>query len=114
MFVGLMVVNLLTFDMLRRTHERERQMREMQLMVERADSTARLYRAKSNNYEQQRARNHEFKSRIAAIGMLARKGEYDRLLEMVEDVETDYRNDRTFHDTGNIIVDNILDIKPMK
>ena len=111
MFVGLMVVNLLTFDMLRRTHERERQMREMQLMVERADSTARLYRAKSNNYEQQRARNHEFKSRIAAIGMLARKGEYDRLLEMVEDVETDYRNDRTFHDTGNIIVDNILDIK---
>lgn len=111
MLIGFLIVNVLTFDMLSRTHERERQMREMQLMVERADSTARLYRAKSNNYEQQRARNHEFKSRIAAIGMLARKGEYDRLLEMVEDVETDYRNDRTFHDTGNIIVDNILDIK---
>ena len=42
---------------------------------------------------------------------MSSKGEYDRLLEMVEDVETDYRNDRTFHDTGNIIVDNILDIK---
>ncbi len=111
MLVGLMVVNLLTFDMLRRTHERESQLREIQIMTERADSTARLYKAKSDNYEQLRARNHEFKSRIAAIGLLAKNGEYDRLLKMVEDVEADYRKDRIIHDTGNIIVDNIIDMK---
>ena len=80
-------------------------------MAERADSTARLYKERAENYELWRMRNHEFKNRITTIGMLARSGEYDKLLNYIDSVGEDYRSDRTFYNTGNIIVDNILNMK---
>ena len=111
LFVGLLTINLLTFEMIRKISEHERHLREARIMAERADSTARLYKERAENYELWRMRNHEFKNRITTIGMLARSGEYDKLLNYIDSVGEDYRSDRTFYNTGNIIVDNILNMK---
>lgn len=109
--LGLSVMNVVIFYLLRDILKREMQIRQDKLFKERIRSETDLYRSISVNYDKQRKRAHEYKNHMECIVELAKNSNYEELNKYLKIVNDEIDTYTDIIDTNNIIVNAILNSK---
>lgn len=70
-----------------------------------------MYNALNDNFEKQRAENHEFQNHIMCIRSLVENGEYDSLKEYINEISRPEQAVVNVIDTNNAIVNAVINTK---
>ncbi|MBU5478486.1 histidine kinase [Eubacterium sp. MSJ-13] len=108
---GMLILNIFIFYLLWDAIEREVKIRKEQLSVERAKSQTEIYRQISENFDQQKKREHEYKNELMIISSLLKQNEIEKLKIMLNKYNDEIANRVDIIDTNHIIVNAILNTK---
>ncbi|MBQ4530946.1 MAG: GHKL domain-containing protein [Lachnospiraceae bacterium] len=109
--LGLVVMNLLVFYLIRGILEREKQIQEDKLFKARVENETKMYHSISENYDKQCKREHEYKNQLSCIVALTREGKIQELSRYIEKFDQEINNKINSIDTNNVIVNAILNSK---
>ncbi len=108
---GMLIMNILLFYLIGDILKREAGLRKEALFRKQVKSEIEMYQQISENYNQQRKREHEFRNQMLVIGALVK----DRKLDMLEDYlskwEEKPENRIDYFDTNHVIVNVVLNTK---
>lgn len=108
---GMLLVNLIVYDLLGNIAKREEKLREHAVFCEKVKNETAMYHSVSENLETQRKRTHEYKNQLAAISALAEQGAWQELRTYIEKVEDTLQRRMDAVDTNHVIVNAILNTK---
>lgn len=108
---GLLLMNLIVFQLINDILKREMQIREHKLFYEHVKNETGMYRTISENYDKQRKREHEYKNQIAFITALAREKKIDELNGYLSTYSKEILVNMDLIDTNNVIVNAIINSK---
>lgn len=108
---GMLIMNILVFYLIGDILEGEEKLRKEVLFRKRVKSEIDMYHQISENYNQQRKREHEYRNQMMVVGALVK----DRKLEKLEDYLSKWdkqpENWVDYFDANHVIVNAILNIK---
>lgn len=108
---GMLIMNILVFYLIGDILEGEEKLRKEVLFRKRVKSEIDMYHQISENYNQQRKREHEYRNQMMVVGALVK----DRKLEKLEDYLSKWdkhpENRVDYFDANHVIVNAILNIK---
>lgn len=108
---GMIAMNILVYDLIDSILKREMRLREDQLFMERVKSETKRYRERSENFDRQRKREHEFKNQLLVIGELARNNKTEELIGYLNKMNVEIKEKTDVIDTNHVIVNSILNAK---
>lgn len=108
---GLLIMNIIVFYLINDILKREKQIREGRLLLEHVKNETVKYRSISENYYQQRKREHEYKNQLALIAALARENKYEEINNYLKKYNDQISKNIDSIDTNNVIVNAILNSK---
>lgn len=108
---GMLILNIFTVYLLWGAIEREVKIRKERLYAERAKSQTEIYRQISENFDQQKKREHEYKNELMIISSLLKQNEIEKLKSMLNKYNDEIANRVDIIDTNHIIVNAILNTK---
>lgn len=109
---GLLFMNIMVFDLLNAILEREVQLTEKRLVLERGRNNVEFYKTAIDNLSNQRKQTHEFKNHISCISSLISKHEYDELALYVNELQEHINVEGPITiDTNNKLINAILNDK---
>lgn len=108
---GLLLMNLIVFQLINDILKREMQIREHKVFYEQVKNETGMYRTISENYNKQRKREHEYKNQIAFITALAREKKIDELNCYLSTYSKDILVNMDLIDTNNVIANAIINSK---
>ena len=108
---GMLIMNILVFYLIGDILEGEEKLRKEVLFRKRVKSEIDMYHQISENYNQQRKREHEYRNQMMVVGALVK----DRKLEKLEDYLSKWdkqpENWVDYFDANHVIVNAILNTK---
>ena len=108
---GMLIMNILVFYLIGDILEGEEKLRKEVLFHKRVKSEIDMYHQISENYNQQRKREHEYRNQMMVVGALVK----DRKLEKLEDYLSKWdkqpENWVDYFDANHVIVNAILNTK---
>lgn len=109
---GLLFMNIMVFGLLNTILEREVQIAEKRLVLEREKNNVEFYKSIIDNLSNQRKQAHEFKNHISCISSLISKQEFDELALYVNNLQEHIAVEGPITiDTNNKLVNAILNDK---
>lgn len=108
---AMLILNIFVFYLLRDAIKREVLIREERLFLERAKSETAMYRQISENLDQQKKREHEYKNEMMVIATLLKQNELEKLNTYIERYTDEIAHQLDAIDTNNVIVNAILNVK---
>lgn len=108
---GMVGMNVVMLILVRDIYERERRIHENEIFRIQSKNRLEMYRAISENFDNQKRKTHEYKNQIACIESLLEKKQYSKLEEYVKKVYGSLNNGLDAINTNNIIVNAILNTK---
>lgn len=108
---GLLIMNIIVFYLINDILKREKQISEDRLLLERVKNETGMYRTISENYDQQRKREHEYKNQLAFIAALARDSKLEEINLYLKKYNDQIVINTDLIDTNNVIVNAILNSK---
>lgn len=108
---GLLLMNLIVFQLINDILKREMQIREHKVFYEHVKNETGMYRTISENYDKQRKREHEYKNQIAFITALAREKKIDELNRYLSVYSKEILVNMDLIDTNNVIANAIINSK---
>lgn len=108
---GMLILNIFVFYLLWDAIEREVKIRKEQLSIERAKSQTAMYRQISENFDQQKKREHEYKNELMIITSLLKQNEMEKLHIMLNKYNDEIMHRIDAIDTNHVIVNAILNTK---
>ncbi|MCH5267079.1 MAG: GHKL domain-containing protein [Lachnospiraceae bacterium] len=109
--LGILAMNIFVFYLIYDIIEREVQITENKMILERVKNETGMYQQIWENYDLQRKREHEYKSQLSVIATLAQKREFDELNHYLEKFSDEIAHRMDAIDTNNVIVNAILNTK---
>lgn len=108
---GMVGMNIIVFCLINDILKREMQIRENKISQMQAKNQLEMYKAISENFDNQRRKSHEYKNQITCIEALMGKKQYDKLEEYVKKIYNCWNNELDVINTNNVIVNAILNTK---
>lgn len=108
---GMLILNIFVFYLLWDAIEREVRIRKEQLFIERAKSETAMYRQISENFDQQKKREHEYKNELMVISSLLKQNKLDKLHTLLDQYNNEIAHNIDAIDTNHVIVNAILNTK---
>ncbi len=108
---GMLILNIFVFYLLWDAIEREVKIRKEQLSIERAKSETAMYRQISENFDQQKKREHEYKNEMMVISSLLKQNEIEKLHTLLDKYNAEIAHRIDAIDTNHVIVNAILNTK---
>ena len=108
---AMLILNIFVFYLIRDAIKREVQIRKERLFLERAKSETAMYRQISENLDQQKKREHEYKNEMMVIATLLKQNELDKLNTYIAKYTDEIAHQLDSIDTNNVIVNAILNVK---
>lgn len=108
---GMLILNIFVFYLLWDAIEREVKIRKEQLSTERAKSETAMYRQISENFDQQKKREHEYKNEMMVISSLLNQNELEKLHILLNKYNNEIAHRIDAIDTNHVIVNAILNTK---
>lgn len=108
---GMLILNIFVFYLLWDAIEREVKIRREQLSTERAKSETAMYRQISENFDQQKKREHEYKNEMMVISSLLKQNEMEKLHTLLGKYNAKLARRMDAIDTNHVIVNAILNTK---
>ncbi len=108
---GMLILNIFVFYLLWDAIEREVKIRKEQLSAERAKSETAMYRQISENLDQQKKREHEYKNEMMVISSLLKQNEMEKLHTLLNKYNAEIAHRIDAIDTNHVIVNAILNTK---
>ncbi len=109
--LGLVVMNLMVFYLIRDIVEREMQIQSDYIMKKRMKNQAGMYRSMSENFEQQRKRIHEYNNQINCIEGMLIKGNVNQTIDYISHITGGLKKEMDTIDTNNVIANAIINSK---
>lgn len=109
--IGLIVMNIITYFLLNDVLIREAELRKERLVQLQTRHEIQMQHYLLENYEKQRRLQHEYKNQMASIAALLSEGEYDRLVQYVQDITQKQIAMINVVDTNNVMVNAVLNAK---
>lgn len=107
---GLLIMNVLVYDLIHSILRREIQIRKNRLFQERVKNELAMYQQISENFDRQRKREHEYKNQMTVISALAEKKELAKLNQYLSGYKEIACMIDTI-DTNHVVVNAILNTK---
>lgn len=108
---GILLMNVFVLYLIHVLIKREHQIREDRLFREQVRNEMAMYRQISENYEQQRKREHEYKNQMAVISALAQEQKWEELNHYLARQDEKITHKMDSIDTNHSIVNTILNTK---
>ena len=108
---GILLLNIFAFYLLHDAVVREGEMERQRLQMERANSEMKMYQQISENYNQQKKREHEYKNQIMIIESLFQKRENQKLELLLRQYNREIAHYADTIDTNHVIVNAVLNTK---
>lgn len=108
---GMLILNIFVFYLLWDAIQREVKIRKEQLSIERAKSQTVMYRQISENFDQQKKREHEYKNEMMIISSLLNQNEMEKLHIMLNKYNDEIAHRIDAIDTNHVIINAILNTK---
>ncbi len=108
---GMVGMNIIVFYLINGIVEREMEMQENKVFQIQAKNQLEMYRAISENFDNQKRKTHEYKNHMACIESLLGKKQYSQLEEYVKKIYGSLNNEPDAINTNNVIVNAILNTK---
>ncbi len=108
---GMLILNIFIFYLLWDAIEREVKIRKDQLSTERAKSETAMYRQISENFDQQKKREHEYKNEMMVISSLLKQNEIEKLHTLLDKYNAEIAHRIDAIDTKHVIVNAVLNTK---
>lgn len=109
--IGLLALNFMVLIIMREILTREAQIRDTELMYERASNTAQKYMDAVETYGEQKKREHEFKNHITVIHKLICNSEYERARSYTEELSDLNDNVIDIVDMNHPIINSVINLK---
>lgn len=109
--IGLLILNFFVLIIINEIMRRETQIRETQLMYERASNTAQKYFDKASSYVEQKKREHEFKNHLEVIYNLICHSEYERAKSYTEELSEQRDGYIDIIDMNHPIINSVVNTK---
>lgn len=108
---GLAGMNIVVFYLMNDILEREMQLRESKIFEVQVKNQTDMYRAVSENFDNQRKKTHEYKNQMMCIDALIEKREYGQLEEYVQNICGKLNRELDAINTNHVIVNAIMNTK---
>lgn len=108
---GMLIMNIFIFYLIGDILKREAKLREEALFRKRVKSEFDMYRQISENYNQQRKREHEYRNQMMVVGALVRDRKLDKLETYLRKLDGQSENRVDYFDANHVIVNAILNTK---
>lgn len=108
---GILIMNIFLFYLIGDILKREAKLREEALFCKRVKGEIDMYRQISENYNQQRKREHEYRNQIMVVGALVRDRKLDKLENYLSKWAEQPENRVDYFDANHVIVNAILNTK---
>lgn len=105
------MMNFFAFYLLEDIVKKGEASREMEIFELQGREQLEMYNALNDNFEKQRAENHEFQNHIMCIRSLVENGEYDSLKEYINEISRLEQAVVNVIDTNNAIVNAVINTK---
>ena len=109
--VGLLLMNIMVFYLIDDILKRETRIRENEILLERAEQEMEHYKNFSENYEEQRRQEHEYRNQMAVIAQLAKNGQIEALNRYLQEHQIKAKGNRACIDANHVIVNAVLNAK---
>ncbi len=108
---GLAGMNIVVFYLMNDILEREMQLRQSKIFEVQVKNQTDMYRAVSENFDNQRKKTHEYKNQMMCIDALIEKREYGQLEEYVQNICGKLNRELDAINTNHVIVNAIMNTK---
>lgn len=108
---GLAGMNIVVFYLMNDILEREMQLRESKIFEVQVKNQTDMYRAVSENFDNQRKKTHEYKNQMMCIDALIEKREYGQLEAYVQNICGKLNRELDAINTNHVIVNAIMNTK---
>lgn len=108
---GLVVMNILVFELLSDALKRESKLADYKVIQERGKNETEKYQSMIKNYNEQQKLVHEFKNHMDCIASLIQHEEYSRLNSYISGIQRELNRHHDLMDTNNKLINTILNSK---
>lgn len=108
---GMLIMNIFVFYLIGDILEGEVKLRKEVLFRKRVKSEIDMYRQISENYNQQRKREHEYRNQIMVVRALVKDRKLEKLEDYLSKLDKQSGNRVDYFDTNHVIVNAILNTK---
>lgn len=108
---GLLIMNIFLFYLIGDILEREEKLRKEVLFCKRVKGEIDMYRQISENYNQQRKREHEYKNQMMVVGALAKDRKLGELEDYLNKLDQQPESQVHYYDANHVIVNAVLNTK---
>lgn len=108
---GLAGMNIVVFYLMNDILEREMQLRQSKIFEVQVKNQTDMYRAVSENFDNQRKKTHEYKNQMMCIDALIEKREYGQLEAYVQNICGKLNRELDAINTNHVIVNAIMNTK---
>lgn len=109
--VGMFIMNIVVFYMYERLHEMSVVKQEISLMEQQLIYQRKYFSQLEENYQQIRGIKHDINRHITLINTLAKKEEYDKIIDYTSELGVTTENITEIVHTGNVILDAVINEK---
>lgn len=109
--IGMILLNLLLYYLLRGYVRSEYEKRELLLQQERIRSQQGLYESIRNSYFEQRARAHEYQQSLETIQKLLAAGKIGEAEQYADETNRKMLSEKKYYNTSNAVIDTIVNAK---
>lgn len=108
---GLLLMNIMVFYLIDDILKREVRIRKNEIFLERAEHELEHYKNISQNYEEQRRREHEYTNQMAVIAQLAKNGQIEELNRYLKEYQIKTKRNLEYIDANHVIINAVLNAK---
>lgn len=108
--LGLALMNVFVFYLIRDIMKRELERRREELVLEHAEQTEQRYLEEKRRHEELKRQRHEYRNQMLVIQALMEKGDYERIEEYIQNYCGEAIQEEWF-DTNHPVVNAILNLK---
>lgn len=108
---GMLIMNILVFNLIGDILEGEEKLRKEVLFRKRVKSEIDMYHQISENYNQQRKREHEYRNQMMVVGALVKERNLSKLEDYLSKLDKQPENRIDYFDANHVIVNAILNTK---
>lgn len=104
-------MNIMVFYLIDDILKREVRIRKNEIFLERAEHELEHYKNISQNYEEQRRREHEYTNQMAVIAQLAKNGQIEELNRYLKEYQIKTKRNLEYIDANHVIINAVLNAK---